>query len=219
MLNRLQRRKGLAAFALLAVVAEAAGRSVTARVDRALHVSPLAPKGADYYPFLLVAVKVVAALALAGLLARLVRAHATATAGNRVLAALDHRHVRRSPRLRPQLTLRAWAVAFAASSVVYLVQTDAEEIRSGDWHLFAPWLHTYALPVFAALSVLVALAWSLAGWVRDVEDYAVRILARVRSLLSKAFAADAKHALPADERGPRRRFGLSFESRPPPLAA
>jgi hypothetical protein len=162
--------------------------------------------------------KVVAALALAGLLARLVRAHATAAAGNRVLTALGHGRVRHSPRLRPQLTPRAWAISFAVSSVAYLVQTDAEEIQSGSWHPFAPWLHTYALPVFAVLSVLVALAWSLAGWVRDVEDYAVRILARVRSILGEAFPPAAGHALPADDRGPRRRFGLSFESRPPPLA-
>ena len=46
------------AFALLIVVAEVVGRSLTGRVDRALHVAPLAPSHADYYPFLLVAVKI-----------------------------------------------------------------------------------------------------------------------------------------------------------------
>ncbi len=45
------------------VVTEVTGRSLTARLDRALHVAPLANSGADYYLFLLIAVKAVTALA------------------------------------------------------------------------------------------------------------------------------------------------------------
>lgn len=67
-------------FALLVVVAEVAGRSVTAHVDRALHVTPLAPTSANYYPFVLVALKIVTALACAALLARATRAWAVAAA-------------------------------------------------------------------------------------------------------------------------------------------
>lgn len=204
---------------LLAIFAEVAGRSLTGRVDRALHVEPLAPKGASYYPFLLVGVKVVAALALAAVLARLLRARGSAAAGNRLLAAVGHAPLRRTPRLRPTLSPRAWLGAFVASSLVYLVQADVEGISEGRWRLFAPWLHTYSLPVFAVLSILVALAWSVVHWVREVEEYAVRTLDRVRRLLGAALTHELEHEPPADDRGPRRRFGLAFESRPPPLPA
>src|SRR5947209_4966201 len=98
MLRGAVRRRGLATFLLLVVLAEVAGRSFTTRVDRALHVRPLAPSGADYYPFLLVAVKIVAALALAALLARLIRAHASAEAGERLLSRLGQVGERRAPR-------------------------------------------------------------------------------------------------------------------------
>ena len=40
---RVLRRRGLATFVSLVVVAEVAGRSLTAHVDRALHLTPLAP--------------------------------------------------------------------------------------------------------------------------------------------------------------------------------
>src|SRR5579875_1451524 len=89
---RLPRRRGSVAFAVLATVADVVGHAVTGHVDRALHVRALAPRDASYYPFLLVGVKIVAALALAVLLARFLRARATATAGHRLLAALGHRH-------------------------------------------------------------------------------------------------------------------------------
>jgi hypothetical protein len=217
--ERLRRCGRPAAFALLAAFAEVAGRSLTGRVDQALHVAPLAPKDTAYYPFLHVGVKLDAALALAAVLARLVRARGAADAGNRLLVAMGHGHERRAPRLRPSISLRAWAAAFAVSSLAYLVQADAEAMSDGRWWLLAPWLHTYALPVFAALSVLVALAWSVCHWVREVEEYAVRTLARVRRILDAAGEPDVEHLFPADDRAPRRRFGLAFESRPPPLPA
>ena len=219
--GRLLPRRGLAAFALLVVVAEVAGRSLTAHVDRIFHVAPLAPTGASYYPFLLVALKIVTALACAALVARISRTLAAADAGERLLAAVGHGPQRRTPRFRPGLSPRVWLAAFAATSVVYLVHADAEEAAAGRWPLLAPWLHTYALPTFAVLAVAVAALWRVAGWLHDVEEYAASTIAQARRILSAAFAAlVSPHPRAVDADGaPRRRFGLAFESRPPPLPA
>ncbi len=213
------RRRGTATFVLLVLVAEVVGRSLTGRVDRALHVAPLAPTGADYYPFLLVGLKTVVAVALAGLLARVVRARAAADAGERLLDAIGHRHETRSPRLRPGLSPRIWLASFVATSVLYLVHSDADSAAAGRWAVFGPWLHTYALPVFAAVSVLFAVAWRFARWLHEVEDYACRTLARARRLLTAPLALPVRRARPAADAAPRRRFGLAFECRPPPLPA
>jgi hypothetical protein len=218
MVGRLQRCRRHAAFALLAIFAEVAGRSLTGRVDGIFHVAPLARTTADYYPMLLVAVKILGALALAWLLARFVRAWGAADAGNRLLEAVGHRP-RSAPRLRPSLSPRVWLASFAATSLVYLVQEDVEGIAAGRWPVLAPWLHTYALPVFALLSVLVALVWSVAHWVRAVEEYAVRTLDRLREILGAALEPARQRFRTVDDQGPRRRFGLAFESRPPPLTA
>jgi hypothetical protein len=209
---RLLRRRGLATFALLVVMAEVVGRSLTSRVDARLHVRPLANSGADYYPFLLVGLKIVCALALAALLARATRARAAADACERVLAALGHDE-RRTPKLRPQLSPTVWLGAFVSTAVVYLVQANAETGLSLD-----PWLHSYSLPVFALLAVGVAFAWRFASWLHDVEDYVERAFARVRRILTRGVRNAVRHAA-ADDTAPRRRFGLAFESRPPPLTA
>lgn len=219
MTARVLRRKGLATFAVLAVVAEVAGRSFTAHVDRALHVAPLARTDTSYYPFLLVGVKVVGALTLAALVARGLRAWAAADAGNRLLTAAGHRHDARSPRLRPGLSPRVWAASFAATSVLYLVHSSIDSAADGRWTPLAPWLHTYALPVFAVVSVLVALVWRLASWLHAIEEFADRTLARVRRILTSRTPAPRRRMRPTDDAGPRRRFGLAFESRPPPLLA
>ena len=218
--GRLLPRRGLATFALLVVVAEVAGRSLTAHVDRAFHVEPLAPTGASYYPFVLVAVKIVAALTCAALLARAARAWAAADAGDRLLAAVGHGSQRRAPRFRPGLSPRIWLAAFVSTSLIYLVHADAEEAAAGRWPLFAPWLHTYALPTFAVLAVAVAALWRVAGWLYEVEDYAVSTIARAHRIIAAAFHAQlAPHPRAGDDAAPRRRFGIVFESRPPPLPA
>jgi hypothetical protein len=214
----LLRRRGLATFALLVAVTEVTGRSLTARIDRALHVAPLANSHAAYYPVLLVTLKAVAALALAALLARAVRARATADAGGRLLHAIGHRDHVRAPRLRATLSPRIWFASFVATSAVYLIQADVEGAAAGRWPLFSPLLHTYALPVFAALAVLVAFAWRFARWLYDVEDFAERTLAHVRRILTVAARPRPRYSRPGDDTAPRRRFGLAFESRPPPLA-
>ncbi len=219
MTARVLRRKGLATFGVLVVVAEVAGRSLTARVDRALHVAPLARTDASYYPFLLVGVKVAGALTLAALVARGLRAWAAADTGTRLLTAAGHRHDAASPRLRPGLSPRVWAASFAATSVLYLVHSSIDSAAEGRWAPFAPWLHTYALPVFAVVSVLVALVWRLASWLHAIEEFADRTLARVHRILTRRASAPRRRFRPTDDAGPRRRFGLAFESRPPPLLA
>ena len=208
-----------AGFALLALVAELGGRELTDAVDQALHVSPLATPGTPYYPFLLAGVKVIAAIALALLVWRFVRALSTAAAGQRVLVALGHRSLRAVPRPRLSISVRLWAASFAATSLWYLVHSDAGAVSAGRWPLLAPWLHTYSLPVFAVLSVVVALCWgAVRDWLADVEDYAAATLAQARRVL-RASSQPARRTRPADDHGPRRLFGLSFESRPPPLRA
>jgi hypothetical protein len=191
---------------------------LTARIDRALHVAPLANSHAAYYPVLLVSLKIVTALAFAALVARAVRARATAEAGGRLLHAVGHRDHARAPRLRATLSPRIWFASFAATSAVYLIQADVEGAAAGRWPLFSPLLHSYALPVFAALAVFVAFAWRFARWLYEVEDYAERALEHVRRILTVAARPRPRYARPGDDAAPRRRFGLSFESRPPPLA-
>ena len=186
MVARQLRRRGLATFALLVVMAEVAGRSLTARVDARLHVHPLANSDASYYPFLLVGVKVVCAFALAALLARATRARAAAEAGERLLTAVGHHHDARhrgcgrscrsrsgSPRSRP----RRWSTSSTWTSRARAV---------GRWPSLDPWLHTYSLPVFALVAVAVACAWRFASWLHDVEDYVERTFARVRRILTDA---------------------------------
>jgi len=123
------------------------------------------------------------------------------------------------PRLRLSLSPRLWLASFVATSLWYLVQYDAGAVSAGRWPLLAPWLHTYALPVFAVLSVLVALGWgAVRNWLAEVESYAAAALERAYRIL-RAERLLVRPSRPTDDRGPRRLFGLAFESRPPPLPA
>jgi hypothetical protein len=219
MVAGLLRRRGLATFALLVLITEVVGRGATARVDRRLHVTPLADTGASYYPFLLVGAKVAGALVLAALLARATRVHAAATAGERLLAAVHAGPERRAPRLQVRLSFRIWLASFVATSLVYLVHADVEGLAEGRWPFAAPLLHSYALPVFAVLSVAVALAWRFVRWIDAVEDYARQAFERVERAIGAVVGVGPRHVHPRDDRAPRRRFGIAFESRPPPLAA
>jgi hypothetical protein len=212
--RRHQRALAASAFGLLALVAELAGRSLTHRIDVGRHVAAPSYAGADYYPFLVAFVKVGIALLLARLAWRFVRARATARAAKRVYGAVRHG---RAPRLRLELSPRFWALTFATTSLLYLVQTDAERISTGRWPLLAPWLHTSALPVFAVLAVVVALLYgAVARWLADYERYANDLARAVR------FSGDwpPRHPHPPSYASPPRSlFGLAFESRPPPVAA
>lgn len=199
---------------LLALVAELAGRALVASIDVGRHVR--SPSGAaSYYPFLLVFVKLAVALLLARLAWRVARARALATAAERVLGT-------RCPLLarRPRISLspRLWASFFCVTSLIYLIQMDAENVAAGRWPLLAPWLHSSALPVFAVLAVVLALVWHLVQqWLADYERYA-------EAAAHRAARAVAPRATPptyplADSAPPRRRFGVVVECRPPPVAA
>ena len=193
-----QRQRWLAriALALLALCAELLGRSLAHRLDVGRHVR-VSYHGAAYYPFLLAAVKIGVALMLARVAWRFAKAR-------RLASALG------KPRMRVELSPRLWLASFLATSGIYLVQMDAENRM----HLFAPWLHTSALPVFAVLSVLVALLYRSAElWLQDYEQLAARAVACLRRIASDRVLPVDSHVAAA----PRQLFGLAFESRPPPL--
>jgi len=202
-MNR-QRWLSRVALVLLALVAELLGRSLAHRLDVGAHVGPLSYAHTDYYPVLLAVVKVGVALMLARVAWRFARARRVAS----LLAA--------SPRVRVQLSPRLWLASFTVTSLIYLVQMDAEGAAGGRWPLFAPWLHTSALPVFAVLSVLVATLYrSVELWLRDYEELAAHAVACLRKLVVVDAPAPVDSHLAA---APRRLFGLAFESRPPPLS-
>jgi len=212
-----KRLAGAAAFTLLALVAELVGRSLTVRVDLGQHVPEPSYSGADYYPFLLAGVKVSVALLLAVTTWRFVRARSSARAARRALATLGGR-AREVPRIRLELSVRAWVSTFVVTSCIYLLQTDAEQLAGGRWPLFSPWLHTSALSVFAVLAVVAAVLHRAVGrWLDEYERYAEQVAASARSLVARLRPAQPRRERVA-MRAPRRLFGLAFESRPPPLA-
>ena len=206
------------AFALLALIAELVGRSLTHRLNVGQHVATPSYAGADYYPFLLAAVKLGVALLFARLAWRFVRAHAAARAGRRVLARVGSLPAP-APRVRLDLSPRLWLTAFLATSLFYLVQQDAEQASVGRWPLLSPWLHSSALPVFAVLAVLVALAWSaVASWLNAYERYAKETCARAERIVA-ASPPSSSQRIETAAAPPRKLFGLAFESRPPPVPA
>ena len=205
--RRHQRALARLALILLALVAELTGRSLSHRLDFGSHVAAPSYSGADYYPILLGVVKFGIALMVARLAWRFVKASRLAG---------EHGRAYR-PRVRIELSPKLWLGSFAATSLIYLVQIDAEGISNGRWPLLAPWLHTSALPVFALLSVVVAVVYrAVEQWLSEYETYAQRVALR---------AARAASPLPSprprldDVIAPRSLFGLAFEVRPPPHAA
>jgi hypothetical protein len=207
------------ALSLLALTAEIAGRSLTHRLDVGRHVGRVSYASAGYYPFLLAAVKVGVALMLARVAWRFARAHAAARAAHGVAAALGSRRHRRAARVRIELSPRLWTLSFVGTSTIYLVQADAEHAAGGKLTLLGPWLHSSALPVFAVLSVLVAVLYQAVGcWLADVESLAADAVAYARKLAAPAPPPALPHPL-SDSLAPRSLFGLEFESRPPPLPA
>lgn len=213
-----RRLSGAAAFTLLALVAELAGRSLTVGLDFGRHVPEPSYAGADYYPVLLAFVKVSVALLLAATTWRFLRARSSARAACRALAAVGVRTLE-APRIRLELSLRAWALALLVTSGIYLVQTDAEQLAGGRWPLLSPWLHTSALSVFAVLAVVVAIVHgAVARWLDEYERYAAEVVATACSLASRERGAASRRE-PGVTHAPRQLFGLSFESRPPPVPA
>ncbi len=207
------------ALALLALVAELAGRSLTHRLDVGRQIGRVSYSHAAYYPFLLAGVKIAAALMLALLAWRFAKAHAATRAAHRVAAALGVVcPARRAPRVCIELSPRLWLVSFVGTASFYLLQTDAERLAGGKWPLLAPWLHSSALPVFAVLAVVVAVVFrGVERWLGDYEEIAAETVALVRRLSDPKPVVGRWHS--PQVRAPRSLFGLSFESRPPPLPA
>jgi hypothetical protein len=216
--RRHQRLLAWLAFGLLALIAELVGRSLTHRFDIGRHVESPSYASADYYPILLAVVKVGVALMLARLAWRFVKARSVARAARRLLAAQGTPAAGCRPRVRIELSPRLWLVSFFATSLIYLVQVDAEGISAGRWPLLAPWLHTSALPVFAVLSVVIALVYrAVEQWFAEYETYAQETAARAwrPSAVPVPQPRTSREGLIA----PRDLFGLAFESRPPPAPA
>jgi hypothetical protein len=217
--RRHQRLLAGLALGLLALVAELAGRSLTHRLDVGRHVGPVSYSHADYYPALLVVVKVGVALMLARLAWRFAKAHATARSARRIAGAFGARPRADAPRVRIELSPRLWLLSFLGTASIYLVQTDVERAMGGRWPLLAPWLHSSALPVFAVLAVLVAVVFrAVERWLRDYEELAAKAAAYVRRLVQQTTPRLRRRALPR-RCSPRSLFGLSLDSRPPPLPA
>lgn len=205
--RRHQRALARAALIFLALCAELLGRSLSHRLDFGRHVGAPSYSGADYYPILLVVVKVGVALMLARLAWRFVKA----------ARLLQSTGARCRPKVRIELSPKLWLGSFLATSLIYLLQMDAEGISAGRWPLLAPWIHTSALPVFAVLSVVVAVVYrAVEQWLAEYETYAHKTARR--ALRAVATLPVPRVAL-ADLIAPRSLFGLAFEVRPPPLAA
>ena len=204
--RRHQRLLAALALGLLALIAELVGRSLTHRLDFGRHVGTPSYSGAEYYPVLLAVVKVGIALMLARLAWRFVKARRLLTSDARWL-----------PPVRFELSPRLWLLSFVTTSLIYLVQMDVEGITAGQWPLLAPWLHGSALPVFAVLSVVVALVYrAVEQWLYDYETYAFEAAARrTRGCSALPAPRTALDELVA----PRSLFGLAFEVRPPPAFA
>ena len=206
------------ALGLLALIAELAGRSLTHRMDVGRHVATPSYARADYYPILMIVVKVAVALMLARLAWRFVKARSIANGASTLLAAHGRTSSRARPRVRIELSPKLWLGAFFATSSIFLLQTDAERISAGRWPLLAPWLHTSALPVFAVLAVVVAFVYGVVTqWLGDYETYAQETAADAYRACVRDVPLQTPHE--HDELTPRSLFGLALESRPPPVHA
>jgi hypothetical protein len=213
--RRHQRLCSVLAFGLLALVAELAGRSLTHRVDVGRHVAAPGYAHTDYYPVLLVVVKIGVALLLARLLWRVIKARTAEAAALRLVGGRAQ-----LPRIRFRLSARLWVAFFLLTSVIYLLQADAEGLEAGRWPLLSPWLHSSALPAFAVIAVVCALAWgAVQSWLAAYEEHAHATVARAQRLAGRAPLRVARPRRVVLAVPPRRIFGLALESRPPPLAA
>jgi hypothetical protein len=211
--RRHQRLLSALSFGLLAVLAELIGAGLTHRIDLGRHVRSPSYSRAVYYPAVLAVVKVGIALLLVSLLWRMLRAHAIERAARRVTGAHE------VPRVRITLSPRLWLAFFVVTATTYLIHVDASRVAGGRWAIFFPWVHSSALPVFAVVSVLLALLWgAVQRWLADYEQYA-EDAARLARHLGRSRPAATSFPRIVLATPPRRRFGLVLDGRPPPAAA
>src|SRR2546423_10376403 len=109
--RRHQRALARAALIFLALIAELAGRSLSHRLDFGQHVRTSGYSGADYYPFLLAAVKV----GLALMLARLAWRFGKAT------RVMQTNGTRCRPKVRIELSPKLWLGAVPAAPPLFPV--------------------------------------------------------------------------------------------------
>ena len=215
LVRRHRRLLSALSFGLLAVLAELFGAEMTHRIDLGRHVSSPSYRHAAYYPAVVAAVKVGIALLAASLAWRMLRARAIERAARRMAGAVGGE----VPRLRVSLSPRLWLAFFAVTATTYLVHADYARIASGRWALFFPWVHSSALPVFAVLSVLLAVLWrAVQRWLADYEQYA-EDAARLARSLARSRPSSVSFPRVVLFAPPRRLFGLVVDSRPPPAAA
>ena len=211
------------ALGLLALAAEIAGIGIIQWLDVGRHVATPGYAQADFYPPLLAALKVGSALLAARLAWRFVRARAVERAGLRLLGVVGQRQarpLRPRPRVRLELSPRLWAAVFVLTSAIYLVQADTQGLGAGvdRWPLLEPLLHTSALPVFAVLSVAVALLWhAVAGWLRDYEHHARETLEHGCRLVAGLGAVVLGRPSGVEVPPVLRPLASSLHQRPPPL--
>ena len=118
------------------------------------------------------------------------------------------------------MSRRSRLAAFTVTSIFALVHFETEQAASGRWGLLWPWLHTSTLPVFAVLSVFVALAWSaVSRWLNEYERYAHETCARADRLAAASGLTETQPSARPANLPPRKLFGLAFECRPPPVPA
>jgi hypothetical protein len=213
--RRHQRLLAALAFGILALAAELVGASLTHRFDFGRHLRTPSYSHASYYPAVVAAVKVGITLLLARLTWRLARAWTTERFARRALGVVKGE----MPRVRPTLSPRLWLAFFAVTATTYLVHMDTARLAGGRWALFFPWIHSSALPVFAVLSVLLAMLWSaVQRWLADYEQYAEDAVRRARRVAGAPTPTGVfPHVTLADP--PRRLFGRVLDSRPPPSTA
>jgi hypothetical protein len=210
--RRHQRLFSALAFGLLAVLAELVGAGLTHRFDLGRHVRSPGYSHAVYYPALVAAVKIGIALLAARLAWRLARAFAIGRTARHVPGVVTGG----VPRVRFTLSPRLWFAFFAVTALTFLVHADLDHVAAGRWALFFPLIHSSALPVFAVVSVVLALLWSVVQrWLADYEQFVEDAVRLARSLSSRSPRTPFPHVLLAVP--PRRLFGLVLDSRPPPL--
>jgi len=213
--RRHQRLLAALAFGLPAVLAELIGAGLTHRIDLGRHVRSPGYSHAAYYPAVLAVVKVGIALLAARLAWRLARALEVGRTARRVPGVVTGA----MPRMKFSLSPRLWLAFFAFTATTYLVHADVEHTASGRWALFFPWIHSSALPVFAVVSVLLALLWSVVQrWLADYEQF-VEDAARLARSLTRRTAPRTVFPQTLLSVPPRQLFGLVLDSRPPPVSA
>jgi hypothetical protein len=213
--RRHQRLLSALAFGLLAVLAELVGAGLTHRFDLGRHVRSPGYSHAAYYPAVVAALKVGIALLLARLAWRLARAFAIGRTARHVPGVVTGR----MPRVRLALSSHLWFAFFAVTAATYLVHADLNHVAGGRWALFFPLIHSSALPIFAVVSVLLALVWGVVQrWLADYEQF-VEDAARLARSLTRARAPKTSFPQVLVAVPPRRLFGLVLDSRPPPFPA